>query len=100
MGAYGDLMVSKEANDTAAEFVRNKIRDIVDDPETAEILCPKNIIGGKRLCVDTNYYATYNKSHVHLIDVCDNPIEAITPVLSPQSGYRTRQSNGHATCCR
>jgi len=88
MGAYGDLMVSKEANDTAAEFVRNKIRDIVDDPETAEILCPKNIIGGKRLCVDTNYYATYNKSHVHLIDVCDNPIEAITP-----AGIRANGTN-------
>ena len=79
MGAYGDLMLSKEANDTAAEFVRNKIREIVDDPQTAEILCPKNIIGGKRLCVDTNYYATFNKPNVHLIDVCDNPVEAITP---------------------
>ncbi|MDD9902066.1 MAG: NAD(P)/FAD-dependent oxidoreductase [Rhodospirillaceae bacterium] len=79
MGAYGDLMLSKEANDTAAEFVRSKIREIVDDPATAESLCPKNIIGGKRLCVDTNYYATYNKPHVRLVDVRDNPIEAITP---------------------
>ena len=79
MGAYGDLMLSKEANDTAAEFVRSKIRELVDDPATAESLCPKNIIGGKRLCVDTNYYATYNKPHVRLVDVRDKPIEAITP---------------------
>jgi cyclohexanone monooxygenase len=79
MGSYGDLMFNSEANDTVAEFVRNKIRGIVDDPEVAELLCPKNIIGGKRLCVDTDYFATYNRDHVHLIDVKQRPIEAITP---------------------
>lgn len=79
MGSYGDLMFNQDSNDTVADFVRGKIREIVDDPETAEKLCPKNIIGGKRLCVDTNYYATYNKPHVHLIDVKERPIEAITP---------------------
>ncbi len=78
MGAYGDLMLSQEANDTAAEFVRGKIRELVDDPDTAELLCPKNIIGGKRLCVDSNYYATYNKPTVHVIDVRDDPIEMVT----------------------
>ena len=59
MGAYGDLIFDQEANDTAAEFVRNKIRGLVEDPDIAELLCPKNIIGGKRLCVDTNYFSTY-----------------------------------------
>ncbi len=78
MGAYGDLMLTQEANDTAADFVRNKIRRIVDDPETAELLCPPNIIGGKRLCVDSDYYATYNRPTVQLINVRDNPIEAVT----------------------
>jgi len=78
MGAYGDLMLDKASNDSAADFVRGKIREIVDDPETAETLCPKNIIGGKRLCIDSNYYATYNKPTVQLIDVRDNPIEAVT----------------------
>ncbi len=77
MGAYGDLMLSKEANDMAADFVRDKIRDIVKDPAVAEILCPKNIIGGKRLCVDSNYVATYNRDNVTLIDIKERPIEAI-----------------------
>ena len=78
MGAYGDLMLNKEANDTIANFVRDKIREIVNDPALAELLCPDNIIGGKRLCVDTNYFATYNRDNVSLIDVKERPIEAIT----------------------
>ena len=79
LGAYGDLLFNAESNKVAAEFVKNKIREIVSDPETAELLCPTNIIGCKRLCVDTDYYATYNRSNVQLIDVFSKPIERITP---------------------
>ena len=79
LGAYGDLLFNAESNKVAAEFVKNKIREIVSDPETAELLCPTNIIGCKRLCVDTDYYATYNRSNVQLIDVSSKPIERITP---------------------
>ena len=78
MGAFGDLMATREGNDTAANFVRDKIRAIVTDPKVAETLCPKNIIGGKRLCVDTDYYATFNRDNVTLIDVKERPIEEIT----------------------
>ena len=49
LGAYGDLLFNKEANDTIAEFARKKIRDIVKDPETADLLCPDNVFGCKRL---------------------------------------------------
>ncbi len=79
MGAFSDLLFDRRANDAAAEFVRSKIRQIVNDPEVAELLCPDNIIGCKRLCVDTDYYATYNRSNVKLIDVRRSPIERITP---------------------
>ena len=79
LGAYGDLLFNAESNKVAAEFVKNKIREIVSDPETAELLCPTNIIGCKRLCVDTDYYATYNRSNVQLIDVSSKPIDRITP---------------------
>ena len=77
LAGYADAMFDPGANEDAAEFVRDKIRDIVDDPETAELLCPSNTIGCKRLCVDTNYYATYNKPNVHLVDVSKNPVERI-----------------------
>ncbi len=83
--AYTDLLVNKESNDTASEFVRNKIRSTVRDRRTGELLAPKDHpIGTKRLCLDTNYYETYNRDNVALIDVRSDPIAEITP-----SGLRT-----------
>ncbi len=78
--AYTDLLVNKQSNDTASEFVRNKIRGIVKDKRTAELLAPKDHpIGTKRLCLDTHYYETYNRPNVSLVDVRSDPIEEITP---------------------
>ena len=78
IGAYRDLLFVQEANDTAAEFVRAKIRDAVDDPKVAGLLSPQNIIGCKRLCVDISYFETFNRPNVTLIDVSESPIEEIT----------------------
>ena len=78
-GAYGDFMLNKAANDSLAEFVRAKIRETIDDPDKAELLCPKNVIGAKRLCVDSGYYSTFNRNNVDLIDIRTTPIEAIEP---------------------
>jgi cyclohexanone monooxygenase len=79
MGAFSDLILNKAANDTAAEFVRNKIRSIVKEPETAEALAPKDHpIGTKRICVDTDYYETYNRPNVALVNLRKTPIETIT----------------------
>ncbi|SDB69330.1 flavin-containing monooxygenase [Belnapia rosea] len=80
MGAFSDLITNRAANDTAAEFVRNKIRGLVKDPKVAEILAPKGYpIGTKRICVDTEYFETFNQPNVTLVDVREAPIEAITP---------------------
>ena len=77
--AFTDLLTSKEANETAAEFVRQKIRAIVRDPAVAEVLAPKSHpIGTKRLCLDTNYYETFNRENVTLVDARRTPIEEIT----------------------
>ena len=85
MTAFADLITSKPANDTAVAFVHEKIRATVTDPAVAETLLPKNHpIGTKRICVDTNYYQTYNRPNVTLVDIKDAPIEAITP-----TGLRT-----------
>jgi cyclohexanone monooxygenase len=78
LGAYGDLLFNKQANDTIADFARGKIRGIVKDPATAELLSPDNVFGCKRLCVDTDYYATFNRPHVKLVDVSKTPIERFT----------------------
>lgn len=79
LGAFNDLTVNKHSNDTAAAFVREKIRETVADAPTANLLCPDSVIGCKRLCLDTNYFETYNQSHVHLVDIRVNPIRQITP---------------------
>jgi cyclohexanone monooxygenase len=77
--AYTDLLVNKASNDTASEFVRNKIRSTVKDPVAAELLAPKDHpIGTKRLCLDTDYYEAYNRPNVTLIDVRSDPIQEIT----------------------
>jgi cyclohexanone monooxygenase len=78
LGAYGDLLFEKAANDTIAEFARRKIRGIVKDAVTAELLCPDNVFGCKRLCVDSGYFETYNLPHVKLVDVSRTPIERFT----------------------
>lgn len=76
---FADLLVNAEANETICEFVRNKIRSIVKDPETAEALCPKSYyLGTKRLCLDTNYFETFNLPHVRLVDLRKTPITSIT----------------------
>ena len=76
--AFSDIFRDRAANDLAAEFVRNKIREIVKDPQTAAKLLPRDHpIGTKCICVDTNYYATFNRPNVTLIDVRDTPIIGI-----------------------
>jgi cyclohexanone monooxygenase len=80
MGVYNNLVLDKAANDTAANFVRDKIAQIVSDPSTAKLLQPDNHpIGAKRICVDTDYYATFNRANVTLVDIRSNPIERILP---------------------
>ena len=80
VAAFRDLLTSQESNDTASEFVRERIREIVKDPKTAELLAPKDYpIGTKRLCVDTEYFETYNRDNVALVDISGAPIERMTP---------------------
>ena len=76
--AFKDLLTDPEANATAAEFVRAKIRETVTDPEVARLLSPRGVIGCKRLCVDTGYYAAFNRPNVALVDVNAAPIERLT----------------------
>ncbi|MEU7047343.1 flavin-containing monooxygenase [Streptomyces eurythermus] len=77
---YTDILTDEKANETVAEFVRAKIRSIVTDPETAELLSPRTYpFATKRPCLGTGYYATYNRPHVTLVDLRTTPIETITP---------------------
>jgi cyclohexanone monooxygenase len=80
MSVYNNLALDKAANDTAANFVREKIAEIVKDPQTAKLLQPNNHpIGSKRICIDSDYFATFNRPNVTLVDIRSNPIEEILP---------------------
>jgi cation diffusion facilitator CzcD-associated flavoprotein CzcO len=79
LGAFNDLLLDPTANQTAAEFIRERIRETVKDPEVAAKLTPEQVVGCKRLCVDTGYYETFNRPDVHLVDLKETPIERITP---------------------
>jgi cyclohexanone monooxygenase len=87
MSVYNNLALDKAANDTAADFVREKIAEIVQDPQTAKLLQPDNHpIGSKRICIDSDYFATFNRPNVTLVDIRTNPIEEILPNAVRTSG--------------
>jgi len=77
LGAFNDLLLDADANTTAADYVRKRIAAIVEDQRTAALLTPDTIIGCKRLCIDSGYYETFNRSNVSLVDVSGTPIERV-----------------------
>lgn len=79
-GAYSDTLTDQQANDWVSDFIREKIADRVKDAETAEALMPRSYpFATKRACLDSNYYETFNRENVSLVDMRKTPIERITP---------------------
>ncbi|WP_301120435.1 flavin-containing monooxygenase [Mycolicibacterium fortuitum] len=77
--SFYDLLLDPEANETAAEYVRQRIREKVTNPRLAEKLTPRNYpIAAKRMCVDTGYYEVYNQGNVELVDLNEEPLHRIT----------------------
>ena len=75
LGSFNDVMFDPAANAIVADYLRDQIRRIVDDPETAELLCPTTYpVGAKRLCLDSGYFATFNRENVSLVDLQRTPI--------------------------
>jgi cation diffusion facilitator CzcD-associated flavoprotein CzcO len=93
MLAYADSGTNRSANETVSEFVKGKIRHIVKDPKVAESLIPDHIYACKRPCLDTNYFETYNRSNVTLVDLRGAGIECITP-----QGLRAKGTDYELDC--
>ena len=87
MASFNDVLVDETANTYAQDFVRAKISEIVEDPEVAQLLTPEHIIGCKRLVIDTDYFETFNRSNVDLVDVSSDPIVRIN-----ETGLATKSS--------
>jgi len=79
LSCFEDALANPEANAVVAEFVREKIAGVVDDPETAALLSPDTMVGCKRPCLDTGYFETFNRPNVRLVDISEAPIERLTP---------------------
>ncbi len=88
-GTFADIAVNPEANAAAAAFIRSKIAEIVDDPETARKLTPTDLYAKRPLC-NEGYYETYNRDNVELVSIKENPIQRITP-----AGVRTADGVDH-----
>ncbi len=83
--SFNDIYLNRASNDTAADFVRARIRDAVQDPDVAEMLSPRDHpLGSKRICVGSDYYEAFNRENVTLVNLRAEPIEEITP-----AGIRT-----------
>ncbi len=78
LAAFADIAFDDAANATVREFIARKIADLVDDPALADKLTPNTPVGCKRLCADTHYYETFNRAHVHLVDLREEPITQVT----------------------
>jgi len=76
--AFRDSSLNRTANEDISQFIREKIAEIVHDPVTARALQPSHIYACKRPCLDTNYFETYNRDNVQLIDVSDSGIDKVT----------------------
>lgn len=76
---FSDILVDTECNEAVSEFVRQRIRSVIDDPETAEMLCPRYPIFSKRPPAGHFYYEAFNRPNVKLVDIKKDPILDVTP---------------------
>ena len=80
LASFRDVMFSAETNEFVQDFVRDRIREAVDDPKVADLLCPADHpFGAKRPCVDHGYFEAFNRPNVTLVDIRANPIARIDP---------------------
>ena len=94
MTSYADLLVDETSNRIAAEFIESKIRERVKDPAGAEQLIPKDQhLGTRRMCIDTNYYETFNRDNVALVNLQKEPIVRIT-----ERGVQTKAGEYEVDC--
>uniref|UniRef100_A0A9E7ZRT3 NAD(P)/FAD-dependent oxidoreductase n=1 Tax=Bosea sp. NBC_00436 TaxID=2969620 RepID=A0A9E7ZRT3_9HYPH len=77
--SFPDLLTNRQSNNTAADFARSKVREILKDPELSQKMTSMTYpIGAKRVCRDTDYYETFLRDNVSLVDLKEAPIERIT----------------------
>lgn len=89
-GTFSDTRKDEAANMVLADFVKARIRDKIDDPKIADLVCPDDFIATRRICVDTGYYEIFNQENVSLVDTKADAIEAVT-----ETGVRLASGAAH-----
>lgn len=77
MTCFTDVITNMECNNAVKDYIHRKIKSLVTDEEVAKLLCPEQPVGCKRLCVDTDYYITYNRPNVKLVNIKGNPLKTV-----------------------
>lgn len=91
LGVFKDTYTDRTANTLYSNFMAEKIRQRVNDPETAENLIPKDHgFGTRRVPLESGYFEAYNQAHVHLVNLRKTPIETVT-----HTGIKTADGNTH-----
>jgi cyclohexanone monooxygenase len=96
VGTFKDILTNEEANRTAYDFWRDKVRARLDDPRVAELLAPTDPpypFGTKRPSLEQDYYECFNQPNVELVDLRATPIQAIT-----RAGVRTTAREHELDC--
>ncbi|MFK7996502.1 MAG: flavin-containing monooxygenase [Granulosicoccus sp.] len=96
--SFSDLLSCKEANNTAADFIKNKIRQCVKNPDTAKALADiDHPFAAKRPPIDTHYFEIYNRDNVELVDLRKTPILRFTKngIVCQNSEARGQESEKH-----
>ena len=87
-GSFNDLVTNIEANKTASDFIKSKINEIVLNKKFASILSDiDHPYAGKRPPIDSNYFETYNRDNINLIDLRNDPIKCIN-----RNGIKTEKN--------
>ncbi|MEM7017945.1 MAG: NAD(P)/FAD-dependent oxidoreductase, partial [Pseudomonadota bacterium] len=78
-GNFMEIFVDEAANKEVSDYIADRIRRRVKDPQIAEKLIPKDHgFGMQRLPLETRYFEAYNRDNVQLVDISEAPIERIT----------------------
>jgi len=76
VGLLADVMTNEDMNEEICEYFRAKVREIVKDPVKAEMLTPRGYPAGtRRIVVGSDFYETFNRDNVKIVDTKATPIE-------------------------
>jgi len=82
LASFGEMFFDEEVNQQLSEFVREKMRERLQDPKLCELLIPSDSdygFGTHRVPLEQNFLEAFHRPNVEIVSVRTNPIERVTP---------------------